>query len=202
MPRAFTADETDQIRERLKAAGRDAFARRGIRGTTVDDLARAAAISKGAFYRFFDSKESLLITLLNEYELAEHSAIEAAIRAEPTRGTALLIDSALHAVERNPLIPVLMSEEGLRAIRSRPPAEQEELLERDVRLVERVLAVLREAGLTVDVSEQALLGLLRSLVFVGLHRGDIGDDLVEQAGQWLARSLHTVLLPDRGAAAP
>ncbi len=202
MPRAFTPDETDRIRERLKEAGREAFARRGIRGTTVDELARAAAISKGAFYRFFDSKESLLLALLDEYEIATHAEIEEAIRAEPARGIDVLVDSALHAVERNPLIPVLMSEEGLRAIHSRTPAEQEALLERDARLVERVLAVLRSEGITADISDQVLLGLLRSLVFIGLHRPDIGDDLVEEVGGWLSRALRTALLPVPGATPP
>jgi AcrR family transcriptional regulator len=195
VPRAFTAEETDRIRDRLKKAGKDAFARRGIRGTTVDELAWAAAISKGAFYRFFDSKESLLLALLDDYEITMQAEIVEAVRREPGRSIDVLIDSALHAIGHNPLLPVLMSEEGLRVIHSRPPAEQEALLERDVRLVERVLAVLREAGMTLTVSDRVLLGLLRSLVFVGQHRADIGEDLVEEVGGWLKRSMRTALLP-------
>jgi AcrR family transcriptional regulator len=57
VPRAFTTAESDRIRAQLMAAGRESFARHGLRGTSVDQLARAAAISKGAFYRFFASKE-------------------------------------------------------------------------------------------------------------------------------------------------
>lgn len=198
MPRAFTGEETGRICRRLKEAGQESFARRGIRGTTVDDLARAAGISKGAFYRFFDSKEALLVSLLDDYETAAQAGIEEAVRADPGRWTEVLIGSALHAIEDNPLLPVLMSEEGLRAIGSRPPAEQEMLLERDVQLVERVLAVLREAGITPAVSGKVLLGLLRSLVFVGLHRADIGEDLVDEVGGWVQRSLRTALLPSPG----
>jgi len=52
MPRAFTDPERDAIRARLMDAGRELFARRGIRATTVEQLARAAGISKGAFYLF------------------------------------------------------------------------------------------------------------------------------------------------------
>lgn len=201
MPRAFTADETGRICRRLKEAGQESFARRGIRGTTVDDLARAAGISKGAFYRFFDSKEALLVSLLSDYEAAAQAGIEGAVRADPGRWAEVLVDSALHAIEDNPLLPVVMSEEGLRAIASRPPAEQKVLLERDVLLVERVLAVLREAGITPAVSGKVLLGLLRSLVFVGLHRADIGEDLVDEAGGWLKGSLQAALprSPGKGA---
>lgn len=195
MPRSFTAEESDRIRERLKEAGRESFARRGVRRTTVEELARAAAISKGAFYRFFDSKEALLLTLLNEYEISAHAAIEDAVRADPRHGIDVLVDTALSAVEQNPLLPVLMSEEGLRALHSLPPAEQEALLERDAQLVERVAGVLREAGIRLEVSETVLLGLLRSLVFVGRHRADIGTDLLDDVGLWIKANLRAALQP-------
>ena len=195
MPRAFTPDEALGIRARLTQAGRATFAQRGLRGTTVDDLARAAGISKGAFYRFFDSKESLLLALLDEDELAMHAQIEAAIRAEPENGIDVLVDSALDAVRINPLLAVLMSPEALRLLDSRPPQEQAALLERDVRLVDRVLAVLAESGLTVGIPRPALLGLLRSLVFVGLHRNEVGEDQVDELGRWLKACLRGALQP-------
>ncbi len=104
MPRAFTTEEAARIRERLKAAGTEAFGRRGIRGTSIEELAAAAGISKGAFYRFFDSKESLLLVLLDEYEAAMHREVEDAIRAEPGRGLEVLISMAVHAAEWNPAL--------------------------------------------------------------------------------------------------
>lgn len=195
MPRAFTEVETVRIRARLADAGRVTLAQRGLRGTTVDDLSRAAGISKGAFYRFFDSKESLLLALLDEDELAMHAEIEAAIRAEPDNGIDVLVDSALDAVRNNPLLPVLMSPEVLRVLDARPPQEQAALLERDERLVDRVLAVLAEAGITLGLSRPALLGLLRSLVFVGLHRHEIGEDQVDEMGRWLKACLRGALAP-------
>jgi AcrR family transcriptional regulator len=195
MPRAFTDAETSRIRARLAEAGRATFARRGLRGTTVDDLARAAGISKGAFYRFFDSKESLLLALLDEDEIAMHAQIEAAIRAEPDNGIDVLVDSALHAVRTNPLLAVLMSPEALRLLDTRPPAEQAALLERDVRLVDRVTSVLAEAGISLGLSRPALLGLLRSLVFAGLHRREIGEDQVDEMGRWLKGCLRGALQP-------
>ncbi len=171
------------------------FAQRGLRGTTVDELARAAGISKGAFYRFFDSKEALLLALLDEDEIAMHAEIEAAIRAEPERGIDVLVDSALDAVRANPLMPVLLSPEALRLLASRPPEEQAALLERDVRLVDRVLAVLAEAGITLGLSRAALLGLMRSLVFVGLHRSEVGEDQLDELGLWLKACLRGALQP-------
>ena len=167
------------------AAGREAFARRGLRGTSVEELARAAAISKGAFYRFFDSKEALLLALLSEYEEQVHARLETAVRADPECGTALLVKESVQAVERDPLLPVLMSEEGARVLASLSPAEQQELMERDVRLVHRIVGVMREAGAAPEMPERVLVGLLRSLVFAGMHRAEIGEDLLAETAEWL-----------------
>ena len=201
VPRAFTPEEPDRIRERLLSAGRELFARRGLRGTSVEELARAAAISKGAFYRFFDSKESLLLVLLDRSEIQMQQEILTAVRARPERGLELLVDAAVRAVAREPLILVAMSEEGLRLVRSRPPEEQRELVERDVRLVERVLGALREAGTPLDVPTDVLLGLLRSLVLIGTHREEIGPELVDAVARWVTDRLRTAL-PQPGPVAP
>src|SRR5215470_10248776 len=68
VPRPFSPDERARIAQRLRDAGRHAFATYGLRRATVDDLAHAAGISKGAFYLFFDSKEALLLDLLQQFE--------------------------------------------------------------------------------------------------------------------------------------
>jgi len=195
VPRAFSADENDHIRSRLRAAGAEAFARRGLRGTTVEELARAAGISKGAFYRFYDSKDALLLALVDEYETAAHAEIETAVRARPERGISYLVDSAVHALESHPLLMVLMSEEGLRALHTATVEQRAVLLERDVRLVHRVLSVMQESGVAVDLPERVLVGLLRSLVFVGHHRDEIGPDLLEEVSTWLQQTLLTTLRP-------
>ena len=188
-PRAFTADETDRIRDRLHEAARQSFAVHGLKRTTVDDLARAAGISKGAFYRFHESKEALLVTLLDEIEADLQDRVEAAVRADPANGLGVLVDAALDAIRANPLLPVLMTPEGLQALQSRPAVEQEEMRDRDVRLVARVVAALRAGGVSDLPSERVLLGLLRSLVFVGLHRDEVGPDLVEEVRAWLKDAL-------------
>ena len=195
MPRAFTADEAVAIRARLMAAATESFARMGIRRTTVEELARAAGISKGAFYNFFDSKESLFLALVEDHEIRAHGEVEAAVRADPHLGLDTLIEMAMGATRRNPLLPVAMSEEGLRLLRGMTEAQREAFVQRDVRLVERVLALLRQAGVEVQVSSTVLVALLRSLVFVGWHRREIGEGLLEELAAWLTPTLRAALLP-------
>jgi AcrR family transcriptional regulator len=47
----------------LMEAGRDAFVQRGYHATRVDDIAAAAGLSHGAFYRYFENKGELVHAL-------------------------------------------------------------------------------------------------------------------------------------------
>jgi AcrR family transcriptional regulator len=53
-------------RERLLDAALDVFVERGFGAATVRDIAQAAGVTAGLLYHYFDSKEALLATLLEE----------------------------------------------------------------------------------------------------------------------------------------
>lgn len=55
-------------RQRLMAAGRRAFARRGLAGAIlIDDILRPAGVSTGSFYHQFRDKNELLVAILDEH---------------------------------------------------------------------------------------------------------------------------------------
>jgi AcrR family transcriptional regulator len=55
-----------RTRQALIDAGREVFVQRGYHGTRVDDIAEAAGVSHGTFYRYFDSTEHLAHLLAAE----------------------------------------------------------------------------------------------------------------------------------------
>lgn len=59
MATAFTEQEVQIIKSKLKEAARQFAVTTGVRKTSVDQLALATGISKGAFYKFYPSKEAL-----------------------------------------------------------------------------------------------------------------------------------------------
>ena len=51
--------ERGDARTRLLEAARDVIRKKGFTATTVDDLCKAAGVTKGAYFHHFDSKEEL-----------------------------------------------------------------------------------------------------------------------------------------------
>ncbi|OBI51600.1 TetR family transcriptional regulator [Mycobacterium kyorinense] len=58
-PSSLRAQQVAQTRDSLVQAGRELFGQNGFRGTSVDDLARAARVTTGALYHHFPTKTAL-----------------------------------------------------------------------------------------------------------------------------------------------
>ena len=91
---AFTNYETEQIREALLTEARRCAVTLGMRKTSVEQLTQAVGISKGSFYKFYESKELLFFAVLEgihtefygvaEQVLRENSGLPPADRAAKT----------------------------------------------------------------------------------------------------------------------
>ena len=64
MGKAFTEQEREMVRERLKKVGLRMFAEQGIKKISIRELAREVGIAQGGFYSFYESKEAFLIDLM------------------------------------------------------------------------------------------------------------------------------------------
>ena len=63
---AFTEEQNEKIRNDLIREARHCGITIGMRKTSVEQLTNAAGISKGSFYKFFDSKELLFFAVLED----------------------------------------------------------------------------------------------------------------------------------------
>lgn len=61
-------ERRQQTRDRLLAATCELFAERGIHGTSLDDIAAEAGLTKGAVYSNFSGKDDLLAALITRPE--------------------------------------------------------------------------------------------------------------------------------------
>lgn len=70
--------------------------RQGFHATTLRDLSRACGISMGGLYSYFDTKDTLLLMILEQVAGAVEEALEAApqeLRADPARHLQWLIET-------------------------------------------------------------------------------------------------------------
>ena len=79
-------------REQLLAVGLEVFARQGFHGTSMNDVADAAGVTKPVLYQHFASKRELYLALLDEVGRELLEAI-----AKATAGAVLLL-GRLHGV--------------------------------------------------------------------------------------------------------
>src|SRR6267154_3118909 len=59
--------EADKIKESIKRAAQDLFRKFGYHKTSVNEIAKRAKIAKATIYKYFNSKEDVLHTLLMDY---------------------------------------------------------------------------------------------------------------------------------------
>jgi AcrR family transcriptional regulator len=79
----------ERSREEIVAATRAVLARRGVAGTTLDEVAREVGLTKAALYYYYRSKDALLFDVVFAALDAQARAVHDAVAAAPDGGAAL-----------------------------------------------------------------------------------------------------------------
>ena len=79
MPRP-RADRTAR-RAELASAAAAVFAERGVANTAISDIVKAAGVAQGTFYLYFDSKDDVVLAVVDQIATEMVAAIEAAVSA-------------------------------------------------------------------------------------------------------------------------
>ena len=89
MRRAVSEAEKEQRRDDILAAAKKVFAKKGFASTTIADVAKAARLSYGSIYWYFDSKDALFHELMAGEERALRAAIAERMGGAGDDGVAL-----------------------------------------------------------------------------------------------------------------
>lgn len=172
---AFSQNERLEIQRSLKAAARQCAMSMGVRKTTVDQLAQAADISKGAFYNFYRSKEELFLEVLEDMHTAIYDTALSSIQANGSLPDARRASEAILAACR------VMGETGMMdfierdvsyILRKLPPEVKESHYHSDVVHIKDLLEC---AGLTPRGGMEFAAATVRALILTVSHRADIGE---------------------------
>jgi AcrR family transcriptional regulator len=83
MPRRSNAELSESTRASLLARATEAFAAHGYADAPLDDLVRAAGLTKGALYHHFGSKQGLFEAVIADLDARITQRIDAALPAGP-----------------------------------------------------------------------------------------------------------------------
>jgi AcrR family transcriptional regulator len=175
MPRAFTERERDLIRQRLLDEGDRLFSALGLRKASVEDIARAARISKGAFYLFFDSKEALFMEVAERAEQTFRREVLAALdlpASSPRARVLAVLRTACSLFRTIPLLRAFTGTDFDLLLRALPPERLRAHLDADRSFFEQLLARCEAAGIPIRAGVEEIRGLLYTLVLIMLREQD------------------------------
>jgi AcrR family transcriptional regulator len=200
MTRGFSAKEKEHIRRRLLDRGKEHFERFGVRKTNVADLAREAGIAKGSFYLFFESKEDLFLTINEEFD--QQLQKEAALQLEQSRNPKETFKEFLLYVfdlfDSDPMLKLAVNKEEFESLSRKIPADkfrhhQEKTMVFLTCLIERW----QKEGIIRDYDPKVIVGAVKSLYYVVLHREFVGEDTFPQVVDLIINSLLAELVVDK-----
>lgn len=175
MPRAFTERERELIRQRLLDEAYKQFSAHGLRKASVQEIAEAARISKGAFYLFYESKEALFIEVA---ELAEQrfrqELLSAVDRPGPSPRARMLavLSTGWSSFKTVPLLRSFTGGDFDLLLRTLPPERLQAHLDSDRLFFEELIARCAAAGIPIRASGEQIRGLLYALVLIMLREED------------------------------
>ncbi len=90
-----TKAEAEETRQRIIAAAERVFYDKGVQETTLEDVARAAGVTRGAIYWHFANKTELLLALHDAVPLPQENMVAQELQADPPDPLALMEKASL-----------------------------------------------------------------------------------------------------------
>ena len=193
MGRPFTDTERIMISERLRAAAKQTVPRLGIRGTNVENLSRQAGISKGAFYRFFPSKERLIIELLLAVETeVRQQLLDFVDRPDlpPQARISEFLRFIFGLLDEHPILRLLSDpDEAAALFRSVPQDELKARMADDDRFFVEMYRRWRRKGWIAKVDPMVFASLPRVAMGIAQERGAMGEERYRQVVKLIIESV-------------
>ncbi len=191
MPKCYSEQEREQIRNRLREEAARCLALYGIRKTTVDELVKCAGIPKGTFYLFYPSKEALLFeVILGVHDRIDHEVYQAICHLKRDENLLEQMTDLLYHFfklsSEEPMLKLLNSGELALLLEKLPPETIAAHLENDTDTTEKMLKLL---PIKSDINLNVVSAVLHEIYFATLHREQIDADGYDEGLRLLIRGV-------------
>jgi AcrR family transcriptional regulator len=179
LPKGFTEHEKELIRKRLLKEGYRQFSTYGLKKTNIEELAKAAKISKGAFYLFYESKEALFMDVAEVAEQRYRQELLATIDLpgpSPRARLQAVFKKAFALLKTIPVLQFFTGSDFDLLFRKIPAEKLQEHLASDQMFFGELVTQCQNAGIPIRVQPEEISRLLYPLVLASLHEDDLNLD--------------------------
>jgi len=158
------------------------FDQYGIQKTTVEDIARAAKISKGSFYSFFNSKEELFFDILENIErefkgkFYEEVFPESKSRRE---GFKAFLNDFFDIMQNTSLFKKLNSSDIEYLMRKLPENRLAGHIQHDYAVFEDFYCTWRDKGVFKELNIKGFTGVMKLMFYLILHQTEYTNEEFE-----------------------
>lgn len=183
MPKSFSEQEREYIKQRLKEEAEKCLAQYGIRRTTVDEIVKRVNIPKGTFYLFYKSKELLLFEVIQEqqnninFELYQAFADIANTELSAEKLTDMIFE--FYKKTEKMLVLKLSDAGEIELLKRKLPQEiVDEHLQDDTDMIEKIIALFHVKK---EVDIKVISAAFHAIYYVTLHKAEIGEEQYDKA---------------------
>ncbi len=183
MPKSFSEQEREYIRQRLKEEAAKCLAQYGVRHTTVDEIVKRVNIPKGTFYLFYQSKELLLFEVIQEQQKKISSELYQAFFdiADTELSAEKLTDMIFgfyKKIEKMLVLKLHNAGEIEVLARKLPRETVDEHLQNDTDMIEKMLALFHVKK---ELDIKVISAAFHAIYYATLHKEEIGEEQYDKA---------------------
>lgn len=196
MPRPFTQIERENIRKDLIRAVSDIIIEKGYKKTSIDQIAQRSHISKGAFYLFYKSKESLVFDAIRFVQNNAREALLNSIKIhneEPKEIVSKVISSIFNVFEDYPFLKEISKPDIMIELSRTLSGELTDEYNYDDNFFEEFFKKLIENNIIKPIDTEILAGLPRIIYSLILNKEMIGKNRFNDISKMLISGLSNEL---------
>ncbi len=196
MPKSFSEQEREYIRQRLKEEAVKCLTQYGVRHTTVDEIVKRVNIPKGTFYLFYKSKELLLFEVIQEQQKNISRELYQAFCdiADTELSAEKLTDMIFEfykKIEKMLVLKLLDAGEIEVLARKLPREIVDKHLQDDTDMIEKMLALFHVKK---DVDIKVISAAFHAIYYATLHKEEIGEEQYDKALRVLIYGIVTQII--------